>query len=94
MTLALTGRSHRASGFWHAAKTGSLPIEDTFKGCMIRQESSEDICNIRLLNRSAFGRIAEADLVDTLRKHGKLVLSLVAKEHDRVVGHIAFSKIR
>lgn len=59
----------------------------------IRQESSEDILGIRLLNQSAFSRNNEADLVDTLRAHEKLVISFIAEDQGKVIGHIAFSPI-
>ena len=48
---------------------------------------------VRAVNEQAFGRAAEADLVDLLRARGKATLSLVAAEADRVVGHILFSPV-
>lgn len=42
---------------------------------------------------AAFTTDAEARLVDALREHGRLSLSLVAVEDEVVVGHIAFSPI-
>ncbi|HKQ77999.1 MAG TPA: N-acetyltransferase, partial [Blastocatellia bacterium] len=40
-----------------------------------------------------FGRPAEADLVDALRRNGKAAISLVAEDDGRVVGHILFSAV-
>jgi putative acetyltransferase len=60
---------------------------------VIRQEKPEDIAAIRHVNEQAFGRPAEADLVDALRTRGKVTLSLVAVQDDRVVGHILFSPV-
>lgn len=59
----------------------------------IRPERPEDIAAIHALNEAAFPTCAEADLVDTLRDEGAHVLSLVAVDGDRVVGHILFSPV-
>jgi putative acetyltransferase len=60
---------------------------------IVREERLEDIVAVRQVNEQAFGRAAEADLVDALRAHGKAVLSLVAVEADRVIGHVLFSPV-
>ncbi|MBI3952025.1 MAG: N-acetyltransferase [Acidobacteria bacterium] len=60
---------------------------------VIRQETPKDIAGVRHVNEQAFGRAAEADLVDRLRTRGKVMLSLVAVQDDRVVGHILFSSV-
>ena len=59
----------------------------------IRRERPEDIAAIHEVHELAFGRRAEADLVDALRTSGKATLSLVALEDDRIVGHILFSPV-
>ena len=60
----------------------------------IEVETQRDVEPIQRLNVIAFdGRTEEADLVDALRTAGDLVLSLVARDKDRVVGHIAFSRV-
>jgi len=46
---------------------------------------------VRKVNAAAFGREAEGELVDALRRSGALALSMVAEEGGRIVGHIAFS---
>ncbi len=61
---------------------------------VIRTENAGDVSAIRAVNLEAFGRPAEADLVDLLRRRGKLLLSLVAVERGAVVGHAAFSRVR
>ena len=53
----------------------------------IRGERPEDIAAIHEVYELAFGRPAEADLVDALRASRKATLSLVAVEDDRIVGH-------
>jgi putative acetyltransferase len=60
----------------------------------IRPEKPEDYQQIAEVNTHAFFRPDEADLVDTLRSDGKLVVSLVAVMGERVVGQIAFSPVR
>jgi putative acetyltransferase len=59
----------------------------------VRRERPDDGPAVRRVNEAAFGRAAEADLVDALRDHGKATLSLVAVLQDRVVGHILFSPV-
>jgi len=44
----------------------------------IRDEHPADVAGIRELNKRAFGQDQEANLVDALRSHGAVLLSLVA----------------
>jgi putative acetyltransferase len=60
---------------------------------VIRQEQPEDTAAIHQVNEQAFGQRAEANLVDALRRNGKVTLSLVADDNGRVVGHILFSPV-
>jgi putative acetyltransferase len=60
---------------------------------VVRQEEPQDIDAIHFVNEQAFGRAAEADLVDTLRRQQKVALSLVAVQDGVVVGHILFSPL-
>lgn len=60
---------------------------------VVRGETEADTAHVRRINREAFGRDAEADLVETLGRNGKSVLSLVAEVEDRVVGHILFTRV-
>ena len=62
-------------------------------GIFVRKETPEDLSVIRAINRAAFGQDAEADLVDTLRRNGAIILSLVAEVNGEVVGHILFSPV-
>lgn len=57
----------------------------------IRFETPDDKAAIHEVTRAAFGRDVEADLVDNLRDGGHLMLSLVAEEDGRIVGHAAYS---
>lgn len=59
----------------------------------VRHEHPDDISAIFRLNAAAFGRDAEAQLVDRLRAGGKAVLSLVATVDRAVVGHLLFSPV-
>jgi putative acetyltransferase len=59
----------------------------------IRQEGTEDLERIREVTTRAFGQPDEAALIDTLRQEARPFISLVATEHDEVVGHISFSPI-
>jgi putative acetyltransferase len=60
---------------------------------IIRPESSGDVADIRDLVRTAFAGDEEADLIDGLRCSGDLLLSLVAEEAGRVIGHVGFSRL-
>jgi len=60
---------------------------------IVRPEKPEDIPEIRIVIEQAFGRPAEADLVDALRQNGKASISLVAEADGRIVGHIFFSPV-
>ncbi len=61
---------------------------------IIRSERIEDLQIVRQVNEQAFGRTDEADLVDFLRRRGKLIISLVAEVDSQIVGHIGFSRVR
>ncbi len=59
----------------------------------MRAETSEDIQVIHVLTAAAFGREAEADLIDLLRDADALTLSLVAWLDDVLAGHVAISPV-
>ena len=59
----------------------------------IRSERATDARAIHALHRAAFGGATEADLVDALRSEGSVVLSLVAEEDERIVGHVLYSRV-
>jgi putative acetyltransferase len=61
---------------------------------IIRAEGTNDNVAIRKVVRTAFGQPAEAVLVDQLRADGDSMISLVAVDHDQVVGHVLLSKMR
>jgi putative acetyltransferase len=58
----------------------------------IRPERPDDSCRIREVNERAFGRPAEADLVEKLWHACADALSLVA-EDGAIVGHILFTPV-
>src|SRR5262245_13638383 len=60
----------------------------------IRPELPDDISLVREINRRAFGRDGEADLVDRIRANCSEILSLVAEASDQaIVGHALFSPV-
>ena len=59
----------------------------------IRPETEADIAAIRQVNERAFGRPAEANLVAALRAGLKAIVSLVAEDAGRIIGHVLFSPI-
>jgi len=60
---------------------------------VIRDETHADAPAIYALNAAAFETELEARLVDALRAHGRLTLSLVAVDGGTVIGHIALSPV-
>jgi len=59
----------------------------------IRKETPDDFPAVGYVNEQAFGGDVEARLVEMLRAANKAVVSLVAVDQGRVVGHILFSPI-
>jgi len=62
----------------------------------VRPETPNEAAAIRAINEAAFGRPAEANMVDRVRRSPGFVpaLSLVAEEDDgRIVGHALFSEV-
>ena len=57
----------------------------------IRPEQPGDGPAIRRVNELAFGGPAEADLVESLRQRGAVLLSLVAVGEAEVIGHALFT---
>jgi putative acetyltransferase len=72
-----------------------MPLEKAERKAMIsiREERPGDIQAIRAVNEQAFGQPQEAKLVDKLRTSCNPLLSLVAEEKGRIVGHILFSPV-
>jgi len=61
---------------------------------IVRSEAPGDVAAIRIVEEEAFGRSAEARLVDDLRAAGDSVFSLVAVDDGTVVGHTLFSRMK
>jgi putative acetyltransferase len=59
----------------------------------IRFETHSDIASVRRLSTVAFGRSAEADLVDALRAQRQVVISLVAAVGNDVIGSIVLTPV-
>lgn len=60
----------------------------------IRAAAPHDAPHIRAVNETAFGRAAEADLVEALRADGDAMIELVAQRGGEIVGHILFSPLK
>lgn len=59
----------------------------------IKTEKPSDIEKIRNLNNLAFGQQQEASIIDKLREKCENILSLVAVNNDKIIGHILFSPV-
>ncbi len=60
----------------------------------IATASPDDAAGIADVHYAAFPSPSEATLVRELERDGDLIISLVAREDDKVTGHIAFSKMQ
>jgi putative acetyltransferase len=60
---------------------------------IVRNELPGDALAVREVLVDAFGRAAEADLVDALRARAAVTLALVAVEDERIVGHVLFTPV-
>src|SRR5713226_5937204 len=60
---------------------------------LIRDERPENAEAVHAVLVAAFGREAEARLVERLRASGNIVCAMVAEEKGRVLGHVLFSRI-
>jgi putative acetyltransferase len=60
---------------------------------IVRPEESKDHAAVHAVNASAFETPAEANLVDVLREEAHPIVSLVAEDDGKVVGHILFSPV-
>jgi putative acetyltransferase len=60
---------------------------------IIREEAPNDRPRIRELVRAAFGRMAEAYLVEQLRAEGDSIIALVAVEQAWIIGHVMLSNM-
>lgn len=70
-----------------------LSIAAAFIDAVIRPEQLDDASAIGDVLRSAFPTDQEAQLVDRLRRHHRLLISLVAEVDGVITGHIAFSAV-
>jgi putative acetyltransferase len=59
----------------------------------IRPEVQSDASAIRRVHERAFARKEEADLLEALRRHGSVVISLAAEEGRDIIGHALLSKM-
>jgi putative acetyltransferase len=60
---------------------------------LIRAEEQRDWVAAHAVNVSAFGRSAEASLVDALRDQVQTIVSLIAEDNGAIVGHIMFTPV-
>jgi putative acetyltransferase len=63
------------------------------KHIKIREEIPQDVGAIRGINNQAFGQPQEANIVDKLRANCDRLLSLVALQDEKIIGHILFSPV-
>ncbi len=59
----------------------------------MRFEAHTDARSSRRVTSETFGRLAEATLVDSLRQHGQIAISLVAEIEKEAIGHVVLSPV-
>jgi putative acetyltransferase len=84
---------HRLTGSFLVCNPNNWYGATMNDGVEIRDEASGDAEAIHRVNALAFGQPDEANLVDSLRAAGAALLSLVAVDAGRIVGHILFSPV-
>lgn len=57
----------------------------------IRKECEDDLIAIKEVNDKAFGQTEEGRVIDKIRNSDAEVLSLIAEEGNKIVGHIFYS---
>ncbi|MFZ2096949.1 MAG: N-acetyltransferase [Anaerolineales bacterium] len=60
---------------------------------IVRSEQPKDYTFIHSVNIAVFETPTEAELVDKLRKEAQPVISLVAEDNGKILGHIMFSPV-
>lgn len=70
-----------------------MPAVSGDSALSVRPEGPEDHAAVREIQRLAFGRPNEAELVDALRAVADPQISLVAEQDARVLGHVFFSPV-
>ena len=71
----------------------AAPTRTNLSTFQIRCETAADVSAIHAVNTAAFATRLEADLVDTLRHTAGPLISLVADDGGKIVGHILFSAV-
>jgi putative acetyltransferase len=61
---------------------------------VVRRPTAADHAAIRAVEAAAFGRPAEADIVEAVRAEGAALVELVAEQDGEIVGHVLFSRMR
>jgi putative acetyltransferase len=70
-----------------------IVIRDETAMIVIRDETASDYEAVHRVNQVAFSRPEEANLVESLRDAGSVLISLVAVIDQDVIGHILFSPV-
>ena len=73
---------------------GQSPCLPHNTGMHIFDERAEHEGSVRRVITNAFGRDAEARLVEELRFAGDLAISLVAEDAGEICGHVALSRLK
>ena len=74
--------------------TGQSPLPNHIGRIHIVHEHPGHEASVRRVTANAFGRDAEARLVDDLRLSRDLAISLVAEEEGKICGHVALSSLK
>ncbi len=75
-------------------KNHGLQLLNNLNRIQIKIETPVNVEAISQLNREAFGREDEPNLLKLLRERDELLVSLVALDGDTIVGHVCASRVK
>ena len=61
---------------------------------LIRKEEKKDLDDIRHINNTCINGDYESKLINNIRKRKSFILSLIAEDNGKIIGHIMYSRIK
>jgi len=78
----------------HGLLVSVVTYEEWKNIMLIREENERDWPKVFTVNQAAFPTAAEANLVNTLRARCSPIISLVAEESEKIIGHLMVSPVQ
>ena len=61
---------------------------------LIRKEEEKDLDDIRHINNTCINGDYESKLINNIRKRKSFILSLIAEDNGKIIGHIMYNRIK